>query len=158
MKKPLLFLFLISCLTFSCSSDDGPNDENELDFRVSIDGAERIFDTVAISVETYEENGVEHLRKHISASISSSPAESIYFYITDNDTGSDVIKDFLYTQSGAAFTSFDNSFITNVTVSTNQQLKATFSGSIQGFNTNTNQEETLNLSGGTVLITIEEVQ
>ena len=151
MKKISLTLVTIFALilTTSCSSDDDGGQQNQgtSELKVTIDGAARTFNSIVASHSTEGGDVTD-----ITATINNSTADVISFYAYG--TGANQMQNFQYQKDGVLYSSFNNSgsanFVSVVSENTSSRFVATFSGALETYNNDTQEYETITLSGGSI--------
>ncbi len=140
MKKILLFASLITALSFtSCSDDDnggssGPNES----VKARIAGVDYTFDVVEVTEEVYE----DYTDLTIIASTEEDPDTFVRIMLTEGETGSEAIWQFVYFPDGEAFETLEG-FTTNVTQNDDSSIKGTFSGTVEHWDPEVDQEVTI---------------
>lgn len=156
MNKIFMFVVLLGFGFVSCSSDDNSGDNGSKSvLTVTIDGVEKVFNTVQVQVETEYDSAV----KRVSASIDNNPSEYITFRIYDADKGVGALKSFGYTDNGEYFSNNrDGSFLNSILeVHEGGKLKGTFSGELDNYNYNSTEEtKKVKLTNGSFTITYKK--
>ena len=157
---------MLSALAFSfnsCSDDDSSSNNNDNNnngnnteiggtLTVTIDGAQKVFNTVIVNQELIDNDNF----LTVTASINNSTSEIITFYVYENNLGADKANGFKYKLNNKEFDSMginedDFSITSIVEINSNNRLKGTFSGRLI-----TNGYEVANFTNGTFDITFKD--
>ncbi len=160
MKKFFLAVFVvaISVATLSCNKSDddgGDGGDGMLTQTISarIDGELVTFNNII--VDRYSFGGFTEL--DITATISGSTQRLLEFYTVIGDVGSDAIQDFYYIKDGVYYHPYNQGGnLTTVTTKNNgSRLEFSFSGTLVGYNEQTQEEVSVTLESGSAVIELE---
>ncbi|WP_204345993.1 hypothetical protein [Psychroserpens algicola] len=155
MKKFFLNLFVLTGLVLStaCSSDDdggnggGASDE----LVVTIDGQTITFNSIIVDEDTFTDDGDTYTELDVTATINGDSTRVIQFGLEAGDTGADAVYYFEYTVEGETyFYGFDNSFSSVVSINDGSRLTMTFSGTLYGYDSESEEPVELMLQNGTI--------
>lgn len=156
MNKIFMFVVLLGFGLVSCSSDDNSgNNGSKSELTVTIDGVEKVFNTIQVQIETLYNPPI----KRVSASIDNNPSEYIIFRIHDGDIGVGALEYFEYTDNGESFSNNrEESFLNSVLeVHEEGKLKGTFSGELYNYiNNSTEETKKVKLTNGSFTITYKK--
>ena len=143
MKKYLLLLLLIgSALLSSC--EDNPTDalipaqalQNHL-LKANINGTDVFFNQTSVVKQEITEGGITYTDLIVTANKENDTSKQIIFRMEYMQTGTETCYYFLYKVGDAEHDIETNdSFTTNVTQSTANNIKGTFSGTLEDFEGN----------------------
>lgn len=131
MKK-ILLLVMVSVLTLSsCSKDDDNAGSDSI--KMTIDGVAKSFNNVTVT----QQNEGSDVYLTVMGTVGTSTTDIVTFDLYRGDVGADAVDSFGYNTSGQSY--FDDSALTTA-VQTNSggKLKGTFSGTLEGFDSNFN--------------------
>lgn len=143
MKKSLLLLILVGTALFS-SCDDNPTDallpapaiENHL-LKANINGTDVFFNQTSVVKQDLVEGGVPYSDLIVTANKENDTSKQIIFRMEYMKTGTETCYYFLYKVGDAEHDiETDDSFTTNVTQSTANNIRGTFSGTLNDFEGN----------------------
>lgn len=124
-KFTFLLLFVAAAFLSSCSSDDSSATGRRV--KAKIDGVEHVFNTIQVTKTEYPEEGYTDVT--ISATADNDPSKMVSLIVTQGVTGTDASWYFAYFLDETAYPKND-AFLTNVSKSTNNHVKGTFSGTV----------------------------
>ena len=154
MKKFFLNVFLLTGLVLStaCSSDDDGGNSGAADqLVVTIDGETLTFTTILVDEETYTDDGETYTELYVTATIGTDVSRIIQFDLEVGDTGADALYYFQYTVDGQSyFYNFDDAFNAVVTVNDGSRLTMTFSGDLEGYDQEAQENVSITLSNGSI--------
>jgi hypothetical protein len=159
MKKFFITAFIatLSIITFSCKSEDdgdggGSNIEN---LTVTIDGEQVTFNSIIVENNTYTEDGETYGEYVVTATINNATDRIITFYVFHGDLGADAIDGFDYEFGGLDYYMYSCdsfNFSSIVTVNNGSRIEANFSGTLCGWDNATQQEVSVQLTNGNILV------
>ena len=153
MKKFILGLFVLTSLslTTACSSDDDNGGSQNGELTVTIDGQAITFNSIIVDEDTYTEDGVTYTELDVTATVSGATNRIVEFGLESGDTGADALYYFYYTQNGVEYYyNFGGEFNAVVSVNNGSSLAMTFSGTLNGYDQNTQEEVSVTFTNGTL--------
>ena len=141
----------------SCNSsdDDGGDDVNGQRIEtliVTIDGQNISFNSIIVNRTALSDDG-SFTEIDFTATIDGSTERIITFYSFVGDTGADGMYNFQYRENGIDYYENFNDFTSVITVNNGSRFEANFSGVLTGYDEEAQEEVTVNIGAGTIIVT-----